>query len=107
MAGIRELYSEVLHRLAPDDEVKKTDAWRSRRDNSLPRPTRRMRIEFIVGAAMNEFDALLQFDESIEHAHKFTHSFADDPELVRLALSALENCAYLLIISSKPKKSQN
>ena len=62
-----------------------------------------MRIEFIVGSAAREFDALVQFNQSIEHAQKFTHSFADNPEVVRVALSQLENCMYLLLISSTKK----
>jgi len=101
MASIRELSSDILHLLSPDEEVKKTDIWLQRKDQKLSKPTRRMRIEFIAGPAVETFDALVQFDESMQHAHKFTHTFADDPELVRIALAQLENCVYMLLISSK------
>jgi hypothetical protein len=60
-----------------------------------------MRIDFIAGPAAKMFGALVQFDESMQHAHQFTHTFADDPELVRIALAQLENCLYMLLISSK------
>ena len=106
-AGARELFTEVLHRLSPDEELKKTDMWQQRSDKSLTKPTRSMRIEFIVGAAAREFDMLVQFDKCMEHAHKFTHSFADNPEVVRVFLSQLENCTYLLLIYAKSRKSQH
>jgi hypothetical protein len=101
MAGIRELSTDILHLLAPDEDLKQTDIWLLRKDLKLTRPTRRMRIQFIAGPAAETFDALVQFDESMLHAHQFTHTFASDPELVRIALSQLENCIYMLLISSK------
>jgi Predicted pPIWI-associating nuclease len=101
MAGIRELSTDILHLLAPDEEVKKTSIWLQRKDLKITRPTRRMRIQFIAGPAAETFDALVQFDESMLHAHQFTHTFANDPELVRIALAQLENCIYMLLISSK------
>ncbi len=105
MAGIRELCTDILHLLGSDEAIKKTDIWLERKDSSLARPTRRMRLEFIVGPAIAEFDALVQFDESLGHAHKFTHTFAEDPNVVRIALSQLENCLYLLLIMSRRNAS--
>jgi hypothetical protein len=102
--GIREMLFEIFRLLAPDDEVKKTVAWLDRPDKSRTSPTRRMRIEYIVGARSSELDALVQFDSSIEYANKFTHTFADDVELVRVALAQIENFAYLLLASSDPSK---
>jgi hypothetical protein len=102
--GIREMLSEIFRLLAPDDEVKKTAAWLDRSDKSRAKPTRRMRIEYIVGVRASELDALVQFDRSIEYANKFTHTFADDVELVRVALAQIENFAYFLLASSDPSK---
>lgn len=102
-AGAREVYTEVLHRLAPDAELLKSDIWQKRDDNSLKRPTRRMRIEFIVGPEVSELDMLLQFDESIAQANKFTHKFADNLEIVRVSMAQLENCTYLLLSYRKSK----
>jgi|GEM_PF-4656152 len=104
-AGARELYTEILHLLSPDDELQESDIWQKRSDASLAKPTRRMRIEFIVGAEASELDVLAQFDQSIAQANKFTHKFADNVEVVRVAMSQLENCAYLLLACRKPKGS--
>jgi hypothetical protein len=102
--AVREVHSEVLRRLAPDEEVMNTGIWLDREDTSLARPTRRMRIEFIMGPAAAELDALVQFDESIRESNKFAHTFADNVEVVRVYLSQLENCTYLLLVYAKQKQ---
>ena len=101
MAGMRELYSDVLRLLSADDELKKTEIWMTRKNPAETRPTRKMRLEFIVGGRLVEYDALAQFDKSMENAHKFTHTFSEDPELVRVSISQIEICLYLLLISSR------
>ncbi len=95
--GIREIYGDVLRRLAPDNLVMKTEMWEQRADQTLTRPTRRMRIEFVVGTKAAKFDALTQFDESISEANKFAHTFADNTEIVRVYMAQLENCLYLIL----------
>jgi hypothetical protein len=97
MAGIRELYSEVMRTLVSDDEVMKTDIWLKRKPGKETKPTRRMRYQFIVGDRLPEFDALVQFDRSVENANKFTHTFSDDPEIVRVSITQIETCLYLLL----------
>ena len=101
MAGMRELYSDVLRLLSADDELKKTEIWMKRKDPAETRPTRKMRLEFIVGGRLVEYDALAQFDKSMQNAHKFTHTFSEDAELVRVSISQIEICLYLLLISSR------
>jgi hypothetical protein len=96
-AGIRELLNEVLHLLAPDSKVEKSDIWLQRSNRALPKPTRRMRLEYVVGPLAREFDAFVQFDESVEHVNKFTHQFADNREVVRIILAEVENWIYLLV----------
>ncbi len=103
--GIREVYGEVLRRLAPDQELKQTEIWKDRKDRSLRKPTRRMRIEFIAGRVAKELDALVQFDTSIGQAHKFAHTFEGEPDVVRVYMAQLENCTYLLLTCAKGKKN--
>lgn len=103
--GIREVYGEVLRRLAPDQELKQTEIWKDRKDRSLRKPTRRMRIEFIAGRVAKELDALVQFDASISQAHKFAHTFEGEPDVVRVYMAQLENCTYLLLTCAKGKKN--
>jgi hypothetical protein len=104
MAGIRELYSEVMRTLAADDEIMKTDIWLRRKPSKETKPTRRMRYQFILGDHLPEFDTLVQFDKSMENANKFTHTFSDDPEIVRVSIAQIENCLYLLLRFSKRVK---
>jgi Predicted pPIWI-associating nuclease len=104
MAGMRELYSEVLRTLAADDEVMKTDIWLKRKPGKETRPTRKMRYQFIVGDRLAEFDALVQFEKSVDNANKFTHTFSDDPEIVRVSIAQIENCLYLLLRFAKRVK---
>jgi len=102
--GIREVYGEILRRLAPDEEVKKSPIW-EREGQSRDKPTRRMRVEFIMGSAAEELDALLQFDESLQETHKFAHTFAENSEVVRVQMAQLENCTYLLLVYARARKS--
>jgi hypothetical protein len=51
-----------------------------------------------------ELDTLVQFDKSMENANKFTHTFSDDPEIVRVSISQIESCLYLLLCFSKRVK---
>jgi hypothetical protein len=101
MAGIRELYSEVMRRLAADEEIMKTGIWLNRQPGKETKPTRRMRYQFIFGDRLPELDTLVQFDKSMENANKFTHTFSDDPEIVRVSISQIESCLYLLLCFSK------
>jgi Predicted pPIWI-associating nuclease len=65
MAGIRELFTDILHALAPDAEVKTTVMWQARPKN-ITQPTRRMQLDYVLGEERaGEADALLQFSESI------------------------------------------
>ena len=64
-----------------------------------------MRVEFIMGSAAEELDALLQFDESLQETHKFAHTFAENSEVVRVQMAQLENCTYLLLVYAKARKS--
>jgi hypothetical protein len=100
-AGARELYTEILHRLAPDEEVFRTGLWTQRSDKTITRPTRMMRVQYLVGEHASRLGMLMQFTDSVEQANKFTHTFADDAEMVRIYLSQLENCIYLLFVASK------
>jgi hypothetical protein len=61
-----------------------------------------MRCETPLGTNLGQlrqpqFDTVVQFDKSMENANKFTHTFADDPEIVRVSISQIENCLYLLL----------
>lgn len=101
MTGIRELFTDVLHALAPDGAVKATPAWRARPE-SITRPTRRMRLEYVLGPeGASEADAMFQFAESVEHMQKFVHQFADDVELVRMQMAQVEIWVYLLLSSDR------
>jgi hypothetical protein len=37
----------------------------------------------------------------MKNAHKFAHTFSDDPEIVRVSISQIENYLYLLLCFSK------
>jgi hypothetical protein len=101
-AGQRELYTEILHLLAPDEAVMITDIWLKRSPSeSVNRPTRRMRIQFIGDDAESQLNASVQFIDSMERANEYTHTFAENAEVVRVYLSQVENCVYLLLASAK------
>jgi hypothetical protein len=101
MAGIRELFTDILHALAPDAEVKNTLMWNSR-PKDITRPTRRMRLDYVLGDERAcEADSLLQFSESVNRTQKFVHAFADDTELVRIQMAHLEIWIYLLLLYGK------
>jgi len=103
MAGIRELFTDILHALAPDAEVKATVMWQARPKN-ITQPTRRMRLEYVLGEERAcEADTLLQFSESVNRTQKFVHAFADDAELVRVQMAHLEIWIYLLLLYSKER----
>jgi hypothetical protein len=103
MAGIRELFTDILHALAPDAEVKATVVWQARPKN-ITQPTRRMRLEYVLGEKRaSEADTLLQFSEGVNRTQKFVHAFADDAELVRVQMAQLEIWIYLLLLHSKER----
>lgn len=107
MAGIRELFTDILHALAPDAEVKTTAIWQARPKN-IAQPTRRMRLDYVLGEERaGEADTLLQFSESVNRTQKFVHTFADDPELVRIQMAQLEIWIYLLLLHSKERSRAN
>jgi hypothetical protein len=101
MSGIREIFTEVLHALAPDADVQASEIWQSRADRGTNRPTRRMRLLYVMGEATPELEAAFQFDESIRRTQKFVHTFAEDAELVRVQMADLENWIYLLLMFAK------
>jgi hypothetical protein len=102
MAGIREIFTDILHALSPDTEVTKTVMWQNRTDQKDTRVTRSMRLTYVVGEAKAaELDAAFQFDESVRRTQKFVHTFAEDPELVRVQMAQLENWIYLLLYFAK------
>jgi hypothetical protein len=98
MAGIRELFDEVLRVVAPESAVEATAVWQARTNPDIKKPTRRMRLEYVLGEKRAaEADALLQFERSIQRTQKFVHTFADDVELVRAQMTQLEIWIYLLL----------
>jgi hypothetical protein len=103
MLGLREVFSEVLRRFAPDDEITNSDAWKGRIGNGPPRPTRRERITFLMGSDAPALEAVLQFNESIEFSNKFSHTFADDPESVRVRMAQLENWIYMILLYARKR----
>jgi Predicted pPIWI-associating nuclease len=103
MTGIRELFTDILHALAPDAEVKATVMWQARPKN-ITQPTRRMRLEYVLGEERAcEADTLLQFSESVNRTQKFVHAFADDAELVRVQMAHMEIWIYLLLLYRKER----
>jgi Predicted pPIWI-associating nuclease len=107
MAGIRELFTDVLHALAPDSAVKMTAQWGAR-SKGITRPTRRMRLDYVLGDdAASDADALLQFSDSVNRAQRFVHTFADDVELVRIQMALMESWIYLLLIRSRGRRRSN
>jgi len=107
MAGIREIFTDILHALSPDAEVMKTAVWQTRTNQQDTRVTRPMRLAYVVGEKAAELEAAFQFDESVSRSHKFVHTFADDPELVRVQMSQLENWIYLLLHYAKHQSGNN
>lgn len=98
MAGIRELFDEVLRIFAPDSEVEAMPVWQDRTDHNITKPTRRMRLAYVLGETRAaEVDALLQFERSIKRTQQFVHTFADDADLVRAQMTHLEIWIYLLV----------
>jgi hypothetical protein len=98
MTGVREIFTDILHALAPDEEVKATETWRDRPKN-ITKPTRRMRLDYVLGKEEAcQADALFQFSESVERTERFVHAFAEDVELVRIQMHQLETWIYLLIL---------
>lgn len=70
MAGIRELFTDVLHALAPDAEVKMTARWLAR-SKEVTHPTRRMRLDYVLGdETASGADTLLQFSESVNRTQR-------------------------------------
>jgi hypothetical protein len=98
MTGIREILEEVLRRFAPESAVEATEAWRNRDDLKITRPTRRMRLAYVLGEERAaEAEAMLQFDQSIRRTQKFVHTFADDVEMVRVQMTHSEAWIHLVL----------
>jgi predicted pPIWI-associating nuclease len=98
MAGIRELFDEVLRIVAPDCNVEAMPAWQNRTDQDIKKPTRQIRLAYVLGEERAaEADAMMQFDKSIKRTQKFVHTFADDIELVRAQMTHLEVWIHLLL----------
>ena len=98
MAGMRELFDEVLRRFAPESAIENTAEWMSRKVDQVARPTRRMRIAYILGEERaDEADAIFQFEKSNKRTQKYVHTFADDVSLVRVQMANLEALIYLLV----------
>jgi hypothetical protein len=100
--GLREILKDVLHLLAPDEQVMGSEEWLDRKHQELQRPTRLMRLAFIVKGEA-ERAAFDQFNKSVELANKFAHTFADKPELVRAHMAQLEVFIYLILIAADAK----
>jgi len=96
--AMRELFGEVLRMLAPDEEVKTSAAWLERADRTQSRPTRETRLKLLLGSQPEKLATVLQFRRSLDKAHGFAHTFPEDRELVRVDLSELEKCVYLLLV---------
>jgi hypothetical protein len=103
MLGLRELFGDLLRLLAPDSQVIPSPACENRADKSPARPTRRERIEYLMGSDARCLDAILQFEASVGCAHKFAHTFAGDSETVRVHMSQLENWIYLILLYARKK----
>ncbi len=98
MTGIREILEEVLRTFAPDSAVEATEAWRNRGDQKITKPTRRMRLAYVLGEERaDEAEAVLQFDQSIRRTQKFVHTFADDVEMVRVQMTHSEAWIHLVL----------
>jgi len=100
--GLREILKDVLHLLAPDEQVMGSEDWLNRKHQKPERPTRLTRVAFIVKGEA-ERAALEQFNKSVELANKFAHTFADEPELVRAHMAQLEVFMYLILIAADAK----
>jgi hypothetical protein len=99
--GIREVFGEVLRRFAPDRDLETAGIWTKRSDS--PKPTRKMRTEFILGSDFEHLDEIMQFDASIQRMNKHSHTFSNDIELVRIYMAQLESYTYLLFVYAKPR----
>jgi len=99
--ALRELFRQVLHTLAPDEQVKSSPVWLARKDATEARLTRRMRLEFLLASEPEKLATLLQFLRSLDKANEFAHTFPENRELVRVELSELEKLTYLLLVFAK------
>jgi hypothetical protein len=99
--AIRELFSEVVRRLAPDEVIINSALWQNREDSQLRRPTRQMRFKFLLCSDPEKLAAVSQFAGSLDKAHKYAHTFPEDPELVRAYLAEVETCVYLLLVYTR------
>jgi len=98
MAGIREVFDEILRTFAPESDVEATPAWQNRTNRDITKPTRQVRLAYVLGEERAaEAVVVLQFDKSIRHTQKFVHTFADDIELVRAQMTQLEIWIYLIV----------
>ena len=98
MAGIREVFDEILRTFAPESDVEATPAWQNRTNRDITKPTRQVRLAHVLGEERAaEGVVVLQFDKSMRHTQKFVHTFADDVELVRAQMTQLEISIYLIV----------
>jgi Asp-tRNA(Asn)/Glu-tRNA(Gln) amidotransferase A subunit family amidase len=103
--GLRLALDVDLGCYAVDSEVEATPIWQERPDkNNITRPTRRMRLVYVLGSEKaSQADAMLQFSDSVNRTQKFVHTFADDPELVRVQMAQMETWIYLLLLFEKSR----
>ena len=89
--SLRELFTHVLHRLSPDEEIK---AWSSSADDfDKGRPTRRARLRYICRTLDDQYGSFVHFDiagalDFLQLFQKGTHEIA--PTIVREQLTQLK-----------------
>ncbi len=75
MAGIREVFDEILRTFAPESDVEATPAWQNRTNRDITKPTRQVRLAYVLGEERAaEAVVVLQFDKSIRGTQKFVHT---------------------------------
>lgn len=101
--GFREIFKDLLHELAPDDVFRSDPMWVEKIATQEGKIYRNNRISYILRDQPSEVKALVQFDKSVQRAHKFTHTFAENTELVRIHVSEMQSCIYLLLLAEREK----
>jgi hypothetical protein len=115
MTSLRELFTHVLHELAPDDRVRE---WsNSHRDyDDKGRPTRRARLRYICRGVNKEASTASigqKVDEALELVqlfHRGTHGLEPQfslAELNRLGLRMVNTLTYLFEIANGKSKRRN
>jgi hypothetical protein len=102
-ASLRELFTHVLHKLAPDDQVR---AWSTiKEDYHDGRPTRRARLRYIIRDVQSTFGGFINADVDavvgfINSFQKGTHALRADftSEQVRDLSVRMEGLLLLLLV---------